>query len=269
MPCRLLLAGFGRRLGLLVRQFKHGIVLSDITQNTKVNNMAGKFFSTLRDLRAGATPWGATQVGEKFGFITVLAYQAGSRKSGRKPEFEVRCECGAVVIVEVSNVKSGQTKSCGKCAIHSHMRSVNSATHRLCGTPEWRSWSMMLDRCRNTRSESYSNYGGRGIIVCERWLKFENFLADMGKRPVGTTLDRYPNNDGNYEPGNSRWATRVEQANNTRRNRMIQYAGRSLSLADWSRDLCVTYKTLQQRLDRNPNVDAVFARLIAQQESHS
>lgn len=89
-------------------------------------------------------------------------------------------------------------------------------THGMSRTPTWRSWSCMLTRCRNPCASDYQRYGGRGITVCDRWRSFENFFTDMGERPEGKTLDRI-NNNGNYEPGNCRWATPSEQSQNKRK----------------------------------------------------
>lgn len=93
---------------------------------------------------------------------------------------------------------------------HGHGRNGNK-------TPTYRSWNAMLCRCTHPTNKMYHAYGGRGITVCERWMTFANFLADMGERPAGLTLDRI-NNDGNYEPDNCKWATRSEQNSNTRRS---------------------------------------------------
>lgn len=99
--------------------------------------------------------------------------------------------------------------------------------------PEYRVWIDMRRRCRDPKLRNYPNYGGRGIAVCDRWQTFENFYADMGPRPSKRhSIDRHPDNDGNYEPGNCRWATREEQRNNMRNNRWVEYRGRRMSLRD-------------------------------------
>lgn len=92
--------------------------------------------------------------------------------------------------------------------------------HGMEGTPTYRTWESMIQRTTNPNRNRFRYYGGRGITVCEQWRDFANFFADMGERPPGTSIDRI-NNDGNYEPGNCRWATPKEQANNTRRSRRI------------------------------------------------
>lgn len=123
---------------------------------------------------------------------------------------------------------------------HGHSRRTgHSSTYRI--------WAAMLTRCRNPNQADWHRYGGRGIRVCERWLTFENFLADMGERPDAMTLDRYPNNDGHYEPGNCRWASRAEQTRNTCRTRLIEFDGRRMCINDWARALGMPIKLLQSR----------------------
>ena len=120
----------------------------------------------------------------------------------------------------------------------------------LSRNPEYMSWGNMKNRCYNKRDPKWRLYGARGISVCDRWMKFENFLADMGRRPgPGYSLDRI-NNDGNYEPGNCRWTTRQQQARNRRTTRRVVVNGEPVSLAEAAEDSKVTYATFKARLDR-------------------
>ena len=107
----------------------------------------------------------------------------------------------------------------------------------------------MKQRCLNPKNDNFPKYGGRGITICDRWQKFLNFAEDMGFRPVGTTLDR-KNNDGNYEPGNCRWATPIEQSRNTRRNKPITIDGQTQLVTDWIEEYGIGVGTFYQRLKR-------------------
>ena len=114
-------------------------------------------------------------------------------------------------------------------------------------TRTFRIWTNMLTRCQNPRASNYAYYGGRGIAVCERWLEFSAFLADMGECPDGQSIDRIDSN-GNYEPANCRWATKQEQANNTRRSRILSIDGHSMTMAQASRAYGVSVGVIWARL---------------------
>lgn len=116
--------------------------------------------------------------------------------------------------------------------------------------PEYNTWCNMLQRCR-TSSPAYSLYGGRGISVCERWVNsFDDFVSDMGRRPAGASIERIDNNRG-YEPSNCKWATKQEQANNRRSNRLIEHGGQTKTLAQWAAALGMQQQTLHARLNRS------------------
>lgn len=142
--------------------------------------------------------------------------------------WSVRCECGTMRELPASALRRGNTKSCGCLRYTEKSRNAIRARttkhgHNTPGTPvsaTYVSWYAMTSRCHNPKSTGYSRYGGRGIKVCERWRDFRNFLADMGERPPGCSIDRFPNNDGDYEPANARWATTTEQIRNTSRTRL-------------------------------------------------
>lgn len=129
-------------------------------------------------------------------------------------------------------------------------------THRA---PEYTIWAMIKARCGNPREQSYPNYGGRGITICDAWRKnYEAFLADVGRRPSAAhSIDRIDVN-GNYEPGNVKWSTRFEQHRNTRRNRFLTLNGVTHCLSDWSQITGISRGTLNGRLYRGWSDEAIL-----------
>lgn len=125
----------------------------------------------------------------------------------------------------------------------------NAFKHGMVKTLVYYIWGTMLARCRNKNNPKYKNYGGRGITVCNRWLDFRNFYQDMGDKPIGATIERI-NNDGNYEPGNCRWATQKEQQNNRRDNLLLTYKNETMTISAWAGKLGMSHQNLNRRITK-------------------
>lgn len=168
-----------------------------------------------------------------------------------------RCECGTETLVSAHYLKNGGIKSCG-CLVND-VCGTATRTHGLSKTRLYGLWCNAVRRCTLPTHRDYENYGGRGIKMCDRWRQsFEAFLQDMGQRPSPRhELDRI-DNDGDYEPGNVRWATRKEQCRNTRHNRFVEYNGERLTIAEWSERTGISARTIQKRLHRGCTMDRVF-----------
>jgi hypothetical protein len=179
------------------------------------------------------------KLGDRFGRLTVIALVSTSPRA----RWRLMCDCGNETAARADALHDRKQQSCG-CY---HKDAVTKHGHY--GTSTWTTWASMLTRCRNENEPEYPNYGGRGISVCDRWRSFENFLADMGERPKGMTIDRIDVN-GNYEPGNCQWATAKQQARNRRNNVIVRYQGRYMCVAEALELSNISYKTFTARIKR-------------------
>ncbi len=179
-------------------------------------------------------------VGRRFARLLVIR-RASNR--GCNTYWLCQCDCGNRIEVAGQHLKLGKTLSC-KCLWE------NRTKHGMHQTREYRAWIDAKARCSNTKWPGYKHWGGRSITVCDGWKNdFEAFFRDMGLCPEGYELDRYPDNDGNYEPGNCRWVSHKENNRNKRTNRLITFNGETKTLAEWCEQVGIKDSTLQARLD--------------------
>ena len=183
--------------------------------------------------------------GQRFGRLVVTKWHRTADMSHGK--WLCLCDCGTWHVATTKHLRRGDVKSCGCLA---RQLSPANKTHGSSRTGLYRVWLSMRRRCENPSDPSFKNYGGRGIKVCDRWNRsFEAFVADMGERPASALTVERIDNDGNYEPGNCKWATRQEQARNQRSNRLIEHDGRVQCLARWAEEFGIGASCLRRRLD--------------------
>jgi hypothetical protein len=198
--------------------------------------------------------------GQKFGRLSVISFIPG-----KYPRWKCLCDCGKECVPLEHSLLSGLTRSCG-C----YQREQSSARfwkHGLCGTPMYRVWSRLRDRCNNPKCDSYADYGGRGITCDPRWDSYQNFLADMGERPPGMMIERRNNNLG-YSKENCYWATIREQSRNKRSNILLTFNGQTHPIVDWA-DICgIPAERISHRIIAGWSVERAITSPINKKYSH-
>jgi hypothetical protein len=189
--------------------------------------------------------------GKVFSRLTVLER---APNKGVRTYWLCKCECGRKKSIQAYSLSNGHTRSCG--CIQSEFISIRNTTHGLCKTPEYNTWRKIKERCLNKDTPSFHNYGGRGISLFPEWVNsYEKFLSYIGNRPSKKhSIDRI-NNNGNYEPGNVRWATNWQQANNKRVNHIIEFNGITQTMAEWADQTGITYNSIRTRINKGWSIE--------------
>lgn len=183
--------------------------------------------------------------GNKYNSLLVLGI--GSRSNDNRIRWRCQCDCGNETLVLTSHLKNGNTKSCG--CLQKKIVSDMFLKHGHSNDSTYKSWQAMKNRCTNSTTPDYKYYGGRGIILDNSWYNFQNFLKDMGEKPsLQHTIERIDNNKG-YNKQNCKWATRLEQAQNTSFNRRFIFNGEDLTMSEIARRTNIPYDTLRHRIN--------------------
>lgn len=185
--------------------------------------------------------------GQRFNLLVAISPAANVKK---EIHWLCRCDCGKETICSGGNLRSGHTKSCG--CLKAQAQQYGSVTHGMTHTSIYHTWNKMRQRCQNPNHDRFADYGGRGIRVCDTWSNsfeaFHDYVSRLSHfNESGRSLDRI-NNDGNYEPGNVRWATRVQQNRNTRQVLQITFDGKTQGVAEWANEYGLDRKRLYKRL---------------------
>jgi len=184
-------------------------------------------------------------IGNRFGRLIVIS-RVENYRATNGAQFLCKCDCGNEKTVQSAKLRNGHTKSCGCYRVDFSQK--KAIIHGMSKSHIYGIWVKMIQRCENPNDPGYYKYGGRGIKVCERWHDFTAWHADMRDRPSPQHSIERINNNGNYEPGNCRWATNKDQANNRRNNIMINLNGVIKTIAQWSDVTKIPQYTIHNRI---------------------
>jgi len=189
-------------------------------------------------------------IGNKYGRLTAIK-QSGKDAHGYRYLF--KCDCGDEKETSGALVRSGKVLSCG--CLRSETIAAKNFVHGMIHSGAYKSWCAMKTRCTNANQKAYSRYSNLGYDPS--WKLFENFVRDMGERPIGMTLERIDNSKG-YSKENCRWATIAEQNRNTKQNVFITHNGKTMCMTDWAKETGIPYPTIQDRVRRNLTADQIL-----------
>lgn len=200
--------------------------------------------------------------GKRFERLTVLR-QDGLTVTGHK-QWLCKCDCGNEVSYRGTLLTQGVAKSCGCLRADNGAKAFSK--HGMYYHSAYSTWPKMMHRCHNVESDDYPDYGGRGITVCERWHDVVNFIEDMGERPAGMSIDRIDVDKG-YEPGNCKWSTAKEQANNKRNTLYVEYEGKRCTISDIETLTGIAYKRLYHLIKMKNMTGDEAVKLLASNSS--